>query len=123
MTQKEFEERTGLSVSPSCYHGLIEPEYMNSDLDKDEWCKQWKRKKGLQVAYFYEQGRADEAIKQAKRYKEHSENQLDIIWERNKQISQMRADAKSKDNEIAELKAKLLKYETAMSAMKEIMNF
>ncbi len=43
MTQKEFEERTGLSVSPQCYHGLIEPEYMNSDLDKDEWCKQWKR--------------------------------------------------------------------------------
>lgn len=123
MTQKEFEERTGVSVSPSCYHGLIEPEYMNSDLDKDEWCKQWKRKKGLQVAYFYEQGRADEAIKQAKQYRELSERRMGIIAEQNKTYNQMYADAKSKDNEIAELKAKLLKYETAMSAMKEIMNF
>lgn len=96
---------------------------MNSDLDKDEWCKQWKRKKGLQVAYFYEQGRADEAIKQAKQYRELSERRMGIIAEQNKIYNQMYADAKSKDNEIAELKAKLLKYETAMSAMKEIMNF
>lgn len=122
MLQKEFEERTGLSVSSSCYHGLIEPEYINSDLDKDQWCKQWKRKKGLQIAYCYEQGRAEEAIEQAKQYKKLSEKRLNIIMEQNKQLNLIKTDAQSKDKYIAELKAKLQKYETAMTALKEIVN-
>lgn len=136
MTQKEFEERTGLSVSPQCYHGLIEPEYMNSDLDKDEWCKQWKRKKGLQVAYYYEQGRAEEAINQVKQYKELSDKRSEIIFEQDKQICHLNEVIKERGKELnslyenhnlmkkenAELKAKLLKYETAMSALKEIIN-
>ena len=51
MTQKEFEERTGFNPTPDCYTYCIEPEYSNSDLDKDDWCKRWKRNGGLQRAY------------------------------------------------------------------------
>lgn len=40
MTQKEFEERTGLKV-PMDGYSEIEACYMNTDLDKDEFCKLW----------------------------------------------------------------------------------
>ena len=38
MTQKEFEERTGKSVLAETYD-VIEKMYMNTELDKDEFCK------------------------------------------------------------------------------------
>lgn len=45
-----------------------------------------EEKKGLQVAYYYEQGRAEEAINQAKQYKELSDKRSEIIFEQDKQI-------------------------------------
>lgn len=96
----------------------------------------WKRKKGLQVAYYYEQGRTEEAINQAKQYKELSDKRSEIIFEQDKQICHLNEVIKERGKELnslyenhnlmkkenAELKAKLLKYETAMSALKEIIN-
>lgn len=38
MTQKEFEERTGRTVTAEVY-GNIEKVYMNTDLDKDLFCE------------------------------------------------------------------------------------
>ena len=40
MTQKEFEERTGLKLSADGYTE-VEECYMNTDLDKDAFCKLW----------------------------------------------------------------------------------
>lgn len=40
MTQKEFTQRVEVSVSSTEY-AAIETVYMNSDLDKDEFCKLW----------------------------------------------------------------------------------
>lgn len=40
MTQKEFEERTGLKLSADGYTE-IEECYMNTELDKDAFCKLW----------------------------------------------------------------------------------
>lgn len=40
MTQKEFEERTGLKV-PAENYSEVEQCYMNTDLDKDMFCKLW----------------------------------------------------------------------------------
>lgn len=47
----EFIDRTGFRPTEDCYHTVIEPEYNNSDLDKDAWCKQWKKNGGIQKAY------------------------------------------------------------------------
>ena len=41
MTQREFEERTGLKISAEVYTE-VEQCYMNTDLDKDLFCKLWK---------------------------------------------------------------------------------
>lgn len=40
MTQKEFEERTGLKLSADGYTE-VEECYMNTDLDKDAFCELW----------------------------------------------------------------------------------
>lgn len=40
MTQKEFEERTGLKLSTEGYTE-VEECYTNTDLDKDAFCKLW----------------------------------------------------------------------------------
>lgn len=40
MLQKEFEDRTGIKVSLKEY-SAIEEVYMESDLDKNEFCKMW----------------------------------------------------------------------------------
>ena len=45
MTQKEFEERTGLKLSAVTHKShtgkRLEECYMNTDLDKDAFCKLW----------------------------------------------------------------------------------
>ena len=40
MLQSEFKERTGIDVALDEYRA-IEVVYINSDLDKDEFCKMW----------------------------------------------------------------------------------
>ena len=43
MMQKEFEERTGMQVTPAEYE-KIEKLYMSSgNIDKDTFCKEWKK--------------------------------------------------------------------------------
>lgn len=66
MMQKEFEDRANFKVSTDCYHKLIEPEYNASNLDKDEWVKEWKYQGGIQKAYEWEQHRREAAEKEAK---------------------------------------------------------
>lgn len=51
MLISEFIERTGFRPTDEYYHTVIEAEYMKSLLNKDEWCKQWKKQGGLQKAY------------------------------------------------------------------------
>lgn len=41
MTQREFEEITGMTVTAKAYTE-VEQCYMNTDLDKDLFCKLWK---------------------------------------------------------------------------------
>lgn len=51
MLISEFIDRTGFRPTEDYYHTEIEPEYNCSNLDKDAWCKQWKKNGGIQKAY------------------------------------------------------------------------
>lgn len=51
MLISEFIDRTGFRPTEDYYHTVIEPEYNESNLDKDAWCKQWKKNGGIQKAY------------------------------------------------------------------------
>lgn len=51
MLISEFIDRTGFRPTEDYYHTVIEPEYNRSSIDKDAWCKQWKKNGGIQKAY------------------------------------------------------------------------
>lgn len=51
MLISEFIDRTCFRPTEDYYHTVIEPEYNASDLEKDAWCKQWKKNGGIQKAY------------------------------------------------------------------------
>ena len=106
MLQQEFEERVGFTVTSDCYHKYIEPEYGASKLDKDDWCKQWKKDHGIQRAYSWMAKRVEELEKSTKEMsqvfddnvaKEQEINRLRIELEtvsncldaRNKQLSDL----------------------------------
>lgn len=58
MLYTEFTERTKFYPSERCYHEFIEPEYDSSTINKDEWCKQWKKNGGIAKAYAWEKDRS-----------------------------------------------------------------
>lgn len=66
MMKQEFEERANFKVSPECYHTFIEPGYNASNLDKDEWVKEWKKNGGVQAAYDWECAKRIKVEKAAK---------------------------------------------------------
>ena len=47
MTQQEFTQRTGFYPTAEQFEA-IHALYMESDKDKDAWCKEWKRKGGVE---------------------------------------------------------------------------
>ena len=51
MLLNEFIERTGFTPTEECFNLHIHPSYMKSQLEKDEWCKLWKKSDGLALAY------------------------------------------------------------------------
>lgn len=106
MLQSEFEERVGFTVTADCYHEFIEPEYNISKLEKDEWCKKWKKDQGIQRAYSWMAKRVEKLEKQCtilsetldknevnateiKRLKDEAQVNADTLIERNKQISDL----------------------------------
>ena len=51
MLLEEFIRLTGFTPDQDYYHAYIEPEYLESDLDKISWCKQWVKNGGIQKVY------------------------------------------------------------------------
>lgn len=51
MLLEEFSKLTGFTPGNDYYHAHIEPEYIESDLDKISWCKQWVKNGGIQKVY------------------------------------------------------------------------
>lgn len=48
MTQKEFEERTGLTPNSDDF-SLIHSLYMNTSMEKDQFCKEYKKIAGSEI--------------------------------------------------------------------------
>lgn len=51
MLLQEFTKLTGFTPTEEYFNGVIHPLYMATQMDKESWCKQWKRKGGIQTAY------------------------------------------------------------------------
>lgn len=51
MTQKEFQDRVKMQV-PAGEYTAIEVVYMNSDLEKDEFCKMWAKMNAKRISAY-----------------------------------------------------------------------
>lgn len=51
MMIEEFVKLTGFTPDRDYYTKVIEKDYMNSTLEKKEWCEQWLANGGIQKAY------------------------------------------------------------------------
>ena len=98
MLQQEFEERVGFTVTSDCYHKYIEPEYGASKLDKDDWCKQWKKDHGIQRAYSWMAKRIEQLEKQVSEIDNiHADNAA-----KEQEIKQLRTELETVSNSLAE---------------------
>ena len=99
MLQSEFIERTGLQVTAECYHEFIEPEYDGSTLNKDEWCKQWKRNGGISRAYTWQCRHYEDRIKEANRISIENEDVQKQVSELKKELAHVKElSGKRQDN-------------------------
>lgn len=64
MMKSEFIERTGFEPTEAEYRE-IEAEYMGCDIDKDEFCKAWKKQGGIQRLMRLRARRIEELLKRA----------------------------------------------------------
>lgn len=74
MTKQEFENRVKVQVTDQEYYSVIEPMYMNSDVDKDEFCAMWRKMNHKRVkAYLADQ------LKR-KQEQERKDRLFDLKW-------------------------------------------
>lgn len=86
MLISEFIDRTGFRPTAECYEQHIEPKYNASDLKKDEWCKEWKRKGGIAEAYRWQVNYDTIKINEAKERSVHNAQMYFQLQQRNDQL-------------------------------------
>lgn len=124
MLISEFIDRTGFRPTDDYYHTVIEPEYNKSDLDKDAWCKQWKKQGGIQKAYdaMCKQGANDycrvlSLEEEVKKLKELNDNQSKVIREEREKNFEL---GQTLDNAMSDLNAAQEREQSMMYELLEI---
>lgn len=83
MLLQEFAARTGLEPTYKYFFEVIHEDYMKSNLDKDAFCKQWKKQGGYQKAYDAICKERNEQKAIAEKYRrayENSNETSDKLW-------------------------------------------
>ena len=83
MLLQEFAERTGFEPTHKYFYEVIHPEYIQTDFDKDEYCKQWIEQGGYQKAYDAICRERNEQKASAEKYRrayEDSNETSDKLW-------------------------------------------
>ena len=124
MLISEFIDRTGFRPTDDYYHTVIEPEYNKSDLDKDAWCKQWKKQGGIQKAYdaLKEQAANEYANvlsleNEVKKFKELNDNQSQVIRDEREKSFEL---SQTLDNAMSDLNAAQEREQSMMYELLEI---
>ena len=124
MLISEFIDRTGFRPTEDYYHTVIEPEYNASDLEKDAWCKQWKKNGGIQKSYdAMSKEAANEYCKvlsleeEVKKLKELNDNQSKVIREEREKNFEL---SQTLDNAMSDLNAAQEREQSMMYELLEI---
>ncbi len=133
MMRSEFIERTGFEPTAAEYE-QIEQEYMGTDIDKDQFCKQWVKQGGIQRISRQRVRRIEELEAEVQqRTKEYDEldvarcTQINTMQERHKQkVSEMEKTIKAMQqgnfdlaDSYQEMKEKYEEAERKLSVIKE----
>lgn len=107
MMRNEFEQRTGFKVSASYFDKVVTPMYMSNEIDKDEFCKEWKGRKMFWMEHMakWEANRAHE-------------NWLQMLAAQD-EIKRLNDKLKESDDTASTILHKLMAYE---QALREIRN-
>ena len=123
MMMSEFIERVGFEPTVAEYQE-IEREYMGCDVDKDQFCKEWKKNGGIQRLMRL-RARKIEELEAEVSLKERQYEEMDTRY--CKRINQIQADMKDKLDEVTteynREKEEVIRmsrlYQEAMTAKKE----
>lgn len=111
MLISEFIDRTGFRPTAECYEQHIEPNYNASSLQKDDWCKQWKRQGGIAEAYQWQVVFDTAKINEAKEQTNHNAvlyTQLQQKYEQlQRENKQLRDDKEDYRETLEDCRAKL----------------
>lgn len=124
MMKSEFVERVGFEPTAAEYDE-IETEYMGTDIDKDQFCKEWKRNGGVQ-RLMRRRARRIEELEAEVAMKERQFDEMDIRY--CKRINQLQTDMKCKLNDAVtandQQKEELIRmrrlYQDAIAAKEEV---
>jgi len=107
MTRNEFETRTNIQVSEEYFSKVINPLYMSNDLDKDEFCKDWRSHKMFWMENMakWESNRANEN----ERKMHYAEDNAEALRKQRDEL----------ENRIGELLQKVGRYEASIEAIKK----
>lgn len=110
MLISEFIDRTGFRPTAECYEQHIEPNYNASSLQKDDWCKQWKRQGGIAEAYQWQVvfdtakiKEAKEAARQNEEQLAYLQKQLEIQTNTTNRLNQDKKELQEKVNQLSNL--------------------
>lgn len=100
MTIQEFEKLTGIRPNAIYFENVIHPEYMaaGDDVDKETFCKRWKRNGGLYRMFL---AMEDTRVKVVEELGKRIESQ-------DKQIQALQKDVNRYASEAAEYRTKLV---------------
>ena len=104
MLQKEFEERTGKKVSPEQYAEIDRIYMAAGDVDKDTFCKEWKRLEGSKVVAELTR-EVELTTLQAQSFGHSLENEKEQKVTLAKELEVATSNNKKLAEEVAELKA------------------
>lgn len=109
MTQQEFTERTGFHPTTEQFEA-IHKAYLRSEKDKDEWCKEWKRNRGIELY-------SKESALEVHSLREKVETTKAIL---NEQIVRAYELAYKRQFELKEAKMRIIKLEAEAKKWKDI---
>ena len=114
MLYSEFTKLVGFEVDDRYYNDVVEHEYCESDIDKQEWCKQWKKNGGIQKAYDWMKKQKDNYQSLFSKYCDDLNACID---ERN----ELRHENHELKNEVAGLNRKIENWEQGRKELVEFM--
>lgn len=115
MMKSEFIERTGFEPTQEEY-SVIEQEYMGTDIDKDKFCRDWKRNGGIQRLSRQRVARIEELERSLELSEARAEKNFQLM---NKAVKELNGVIESKSNQITLITERATRLDEELTELKQ----